>query len=62
MLNNKKFSILMIASLLVMLVFVGVMFFLIAKSGNDYGKVIHCREIECSPEDSEECFKRCISE
>jgi hypothetical protein len=61
--KNKKFFITLLAGLvLVAILFAGVMFFLITKSGNDYGKVIHCREIKCSSEDFEECFKKCLNE
>jgi len=61
--KNKKFLITLISSLaLLALLFVGVMFFLIIKSGNDYGKVIHCREVKCPTENSEECFKKCLNE
>lgn len=61
--KNKKFLITLITSLaLLALLFAGIMFFLIMKSGNDYGKAIHCREIKCSTENSEECFKKCQNE
>jgi len=61
--KNKKFLIRLLMSLaLLVLLFIGTMFFLITKSGREYGKVVNCREIKCSSEDSEECFKKCLNE
>ena len=60
--KNKKLITLLAGLASLVLLFIGTMFFLITKSGKDYAKVIHCREIKCSREDSEECFKTCLNE